>query len=125
MRHRSPVGGSTLMTSAPKSDRITAAPGPAMKLARSTTLTPEKMLSLLPSVAMTAFLSWLDSASVELRRALLEEGLRALLLVLGARADREERGLEQQPAGLAGLQPLVHRLDRVAHRERRVGEHLR
>src|SRR3954469_5825087 len=33
------------MTSAPKSDRITAALGPAMKLARSTTLSPEKMLS--------------------------------------------------------------------------------
>jgi hypothetical protein len=42
----SPVGGSTLITSAPKSDRITAAPGPAMKLARSTTFSPEKMLSL-------------------------------------------------------------------------------
>src|SRR6185312_16032970 len=46
MRQVSPVGGSTLMTSAPKSDRITAAPGPAMKLARSTTFSPEKMLSL-------------------------------------------------------------------------------
>src|SRR2546430_4540136 len=45
IRHRSPLGGSTLMTSAPKSDRITAALGPAMKLARSTTLSPEKMLS--------------------------------------------------------------------------------
>src|SRR4051812_16830185 len=33
------------MTSAPKSDRITAALGPAIKLARSTTLSPEKMLS--------------------------------------------------------------------------------
>ena len=41
-----PTGDSTLMTSAPKSDRITAAPGPAMKLARSTTFSPEKMLSL-------------------------------------------------------------------------------
>src|SRR5207245_4143610 len=44
-RHSSPLGGSTLTTSAPKSDRITAALGPAMKLARSTTLSPEKMLS--------------------------------------------------------------------------------
>jgi hypothetical protein len=42
----SPVGGSTLMTSAPKSDKITAALGPAMKLAKSTTFSPEKMLSL-------------------------------------------------------------------------------
>jgi hypothetical protein len=35
-----------LMTSAPKSDKIVAAPGPAMKLARSTTFNPENMLSL-------------------------------------------------------------------------------
>src|SRR5271170_5839657 len=42
---RSPEGGSTLMTSAPKSDRITAALGPAIKLAKSTTFKPEKMLS--------------------------------------------------------------------------------
>src|SRR6267142_3966278 len=47
LRQRSPTGGSTLITSAPKSDRITAALGPAMKLARSTTLSPEKMLSLM------------------------------------------------------------------------------
>src|SRR5258706_14008186 len=45
-RHRSPAGGSTLMTSAPKSDKITAALGPAMKLGKSTTFSPEKMLSL-------------------------------------------------------------------------------
>jgi hypothetical protein len=32
------------MTSAPKSYKITAAPGPAMKLAKSTTFSPEKML---------------------------------------------------------------------------------
>src|SRR5262249_40811224 len=46
MRCRSPRGGSTLITSAPKSDRITAAPGPAIKLARSSTFNPEKMLSV-------------------------------------------------------------------------------
>src|SRR6202035_1498955 len=42
--HSSPSGGSTLITSAPKSDRIVAAAGPAIKLARSTTLSPEKIL---------------------------------------------------------------------------------
>src|SRR5262249_44234375 len=46
IRCRSPLGGSTLMTSAPKSDRITAAAGHAMKLARSTTFNPEKILSV-------------------------------------------------------------------------------
>jgi hypothetical protein len=33
------------MTSAPKSDKMTAALGPAIKLARSTTFRPEKILS--------------------------------------------------------------------------------
>ncbi len=33
------------MTLAPKSDRIVAADGPAMKLARSTTFRPEKIFS--------------------------------------------------------------------------------
>jgi hypothetical protein len=41
----SPFGGSTLMTSAPKSERITAAPGAATKLEKSTTFKPEKMFS--------------------------------------------------------------------------------
>src|SRR5204863_9737150 len=44
--HNSPLGGSTLITSAPKSDKITAAPGPATKLAKSTTFSPEKMFSV-------------------------------------------------------------------------------
>src|SRR5262249_32462100 len=44
--HMSPDGGSTLITSAPKSERMTAAPGAATKLERSTTLRPEKMLSV-------------------------------------------------------------------------------
>src|SRR6267154_2240760 len=42
---RSPDGGSTLITSAPKSDKITAALGPAMKLARSATFNSEKIFS--------------------------------------------------------------------------------
>src|SRR5271167_2481243 len=58
----SPEGGSTLITSAPKSDRITAALGPAMKLARSTTFSPEKMLSLaiLVSPETCVALSFID-----------------------------------------------------------------
>jgi hypothetical protein len=38
------------MTSAPKSDKITAALGPAMKLAKSTTFSPEKTLLLAMAV---------------------------------------------------------------------------
>src|SRR4029077_20159379 len=48
----SPSGGSTLTTSAPKSDKMVAAPGPAMKLDKSTTFNPENML---PSVILISF----------------------------------------------------------------------
>src|SRR5258705_1707905 len=82
LRQMSPVGGSTLITSAPKSDRITAALGPAMKLARSTTLSPEKMLSVM-------------SRSVEMRYALLEKGAGSFPLVRGRGADTKIGGLER------------------------------
>src|SRR6266403_1762005 len=117
LRQRSPAGGSTLITSAPKSDRITAALGPAMKLARSTTLSPEKMLS-------PAMNSLLPSPSLELRGALLEERLRPLLLVVRPGAEAEEGCFQGQPFGLARLQSLVHRLERELHGERSVGKDL-
>src|SRR5712672_1284746 len=50
--HNSPSGGSTLTTSAPKSDKIVAALGPAMKLDKSTTFNPE---NILPSVIFISF----------------------------------------------------------------------
>src|ERR1700735_2150890 len=81
-RHSSPLGGSTLMTSAPKSDRITAALGPAMKLAKSTTFSPEKMLSLVMAVLSNRDLRAV-SPTAELRCTFLEEGRGAFLLVLG------------------------------------------
>src|SRR5882757_7452994 len=104
------------MTSAPKSDRITAALGPAMKLARSTTFSPEKMLS--PDMAV---LSDSSLSSVELRGALLEEGGRALLLVVGRGAQAEVGGLEQQAFALARVHPLVRRLERELHGDGSVG----
>src|SRR6267154_3758465 len=106
------------MTSAPKSDRITAALGPAMKLARSTTFKPEKMLSF----AMTG-LSSLQVASppLEARDALFQECGRSFLLVLGCGAEPEVGGLEQQAIALARLQPLVDRLERQLDGDRRVG----
>src|SRR5258705_4723229 len=79
---RSPLGGSTLMTSAPKSDRITAALGPAMKLAKSTTFSPEKMLSLAMAV-LSKSLCAAASPTSKLRRTFLEEGGGAFLLVFG------------------------------------------
>src|SRR5260370_4236882 len=110
------------MTSAPKSDRITAAPGPAMKLARSTTFRPEKMLSF----AMTGLSSLqVSSSPLESRGALFQEGGRPFLLVLGCGAEPEVRSLEQQAIALACLQALVHGLQRQLDGDRRVGGDLR
>src|SRR5258707_103792 len=108
---RSPVGGSTLITSAPKSDRITAALGPAMKLAKSTTFSPEKILSPAMFVTPESCVA-LSSSTLKLGRALFEEGGRALLLVLGRRAEAKVGSLQQQALALARLQPLVRRLKR-------------
>src|SRR5271163_1534733 len=108
---RSPAGGSTLMTSAPKSDKITAALGPAMKLARSTTFSPEKMLSLAIGSLLNRRVRWCCSPPAELRRALFKEGGRALLLVLGRRAQTEVGSLEQEAFTLACLHALVGRVE--------------
>src|ERR1700751_3236684 len=111
------------MTSAPKSDKITAAPGPAMKIARSTTFSPEKMLSVAIGSLLNGRRGGLSSP-VELRRALFEEGGCALLLVFGCGAQAEIGSLEQLAFALARLQPLVHRLERELDGERRVGTDL-
>src|SRR6266700_758557 len=105
------------MTSAPKSDRITAALGPAMKLAKSTTFRSEKMLSF----AMTGLSSLqVSSSPLESRGALFEEGGRSFLLVLGRGAEPEIGGLAQQAIALARLQALVNRLQRQLDGDRRV-----
>src|SRR5580658_9816035 len=111
---RSPLGGSTLITSAPKSDRITAALGPAMKLARSTTLSPEKMLSL--AIGVSKVVMGISLAATELGWALFKEGGRALLLVFGSGAEAKIGRLEQQAFVLAHLQSLVHSGERELHR---------
>src|ERR1700722_7767746 len=110
----SPEGGSTLITSAPKSDRITAALGPAMKLANYTTLSPEKMLSL--AMCVSKVVIKVSLAASELRWALFQEGGRALLLVFGSGAEAKVRSLEQQALVLARLQSLVHSGERELHR---------
>src|SRR5947199_882703 len=107
------------MTSAPKSDRITAALGPAMKLARSTTFSPEKMLSPAMFVSPESCAD-LSSSPAELGRALFQEGGRALLLVLGRGAEAEVGRFEQQAFALARLQPLVRRLERELDGDRGV-----
>src|SRR5258708_40007904 len=81
-----------------------------MKLARSTTLRPEKMWS---DVLMTC-----SSSPLEVRGPLLEKGRSAFPPVVRRPAQREQRRLEEQPLVQARLQPFVHRLDREldAHR---------
>src|SRR3954464_8694429 len=125
MRQVSPVGGSTLITSAPKSDRITAAPGPATKLARSTTFKPEKILSLVIGFSWIVLCVGFGSPSVELRRALCEEGRCALLLVLGRRAETEVGGFELHALALARVHALVCRLERELDGDGSVGRDLR
>ena len=58
---------------------------------------------------------------LELRRALFEEGGRALLLVLGRGAEAEVGSLEQQAFALARLHPFVCRLERELDGDRSVG----
>src|SRR4029077_14975541 len=118
----SPEGGSTLITSAPKSDRITAAPGPAMKLARSTTFKPEKMLSIVMCGSLNGRSR--PSPALELWRPLLEERRRAFLLVFRARAEAEIRGLQGEAFSLAPFEPLVHGLEGERDGQGRVREDL-
>src|SRR5262245_11570911 len=74
----SPFGGSTLMTWAPKSDRITAAAGAATKLEKSTTL--KKMLSVAagahhrPHQAVRHRIGRLDKADIGAQRAHHDHG---------------------------------------------------
>src|SRR5215469_254187 len=117
--HRSPEGGSTLITSAPKSERITAAPGAATKVAKSTTLSPEKMLSVAIGVLLNA--SGAYSPSVEPGCAPFEEGRRALLLVLGRGAQPEIGGFQREALALARINSLVDRVERISDGHRRIG----
>src|SRR4029077_18727737 len=103
------------MTSAPKPERMTAALGPAMKLARSTTFRPEKILSFAIAVASEIVCGGLSLASLESGGALFQEGGGTLFLVFRRRADRQERSLEQQSRGVARLHSLVDCLERKAH----------
>src|SRR6185503_13607216 len=99
------------MTSAPKSDKITAALGPAMKLASSTTFNPEKILSLIcfPSIHESVCLFLLSPP--KLRRSLFKERRSPFLLVLGSGAEPEERSLQRQALVQAGFQSFGNRFE--------------
>ena len=93
-----------------------------MKLAKSTTFSPEKILSLAIGVS-PKFVAQrrVSSPPVELGCALFKEGGRALLLVFGCGAEAEVGSLEQQAFALARLQSLVRRLERELDGDRSVG----
>src|ERR1700760_3241470 len=133
--HISPSGGSTLITSAPKSDKIVAALGPAMKLAKSTTFNPENIFS--PAISspsiygsdrrsrrvasnFSTVLPRVPLPTLELRCTFLEECRSSFFLVVGGGADCEKRGFDEQAFGYARLQPFVDRLQRVLHAQRSV-----
>src|SRR5207237_1580041 len=118
------------MTSAPKSDMLTAAAGPAIKLARSTTFNPEKMLSVVicclrgrhgRSATRRVLL---NSVSVKLQRPFCEKGRRPFGFVARPGAQAEQRCLERKSLRQVRLQPAVHRLERELHGDRGVGENL-
>src|SRR5271167_3847815 len=110
------------MTSAPKSDKITAALGPAIKLAKSTTFRPEKILSFGMVFPFSVWkLTWSVSPAVELRDAFFEESRRAFLFVFRCRAEAEIGSFQQQAFALARLHSLVRCLERELHRDRSVG----
>src|SRR6476659_4441825 len=112
------------MTSAPKSDRITAALGPAMKLAKSTTFRPEKILSLAIESLLNRRVNRCYSTSMEPRRALFQEGRRAFVLVFRCRAQSEIGGLKQEAFALARLDALIDRVEREFDGDRGVGRDL-
>src|SRR5438105_3728511 len=109
--HMSPLGGSTLITSAPKSDRITAALGPAMKLAKSTTFNPENMLSLVMTIPFLLLNTELLT-TLELRLTLLKKGGSSFLLVFRSGAKAEEGRLQRQTFGHRRFQAVIDRLKR-------------
>src|SRR6266478_1289860 len=130
--HSSPPGGSILMTSAPKSERIVAALGPAMMLARSSTFSPEHMfssgMSFLLSSSDREFQNKARSrpalASLELWSALRKEGRCSFLLVFGPGANREQRSFQEEAPREARVQSFVYRLDGVLHADGCVGNDL-
>src|SRR5277367_5619982 len=115
------------MTSAPKSDRITAALGPAIKLASSTTFNPVKMFSLI------LFSSFFNESgcgcfsllsTTKLWSAFFKEGRCAFFLVFGSGANSEERSLHRQAFVLAGFQSPIYRFKREFNASGSIGVNL-
>src|SRR5438876_5053211 len=110
------------MTSAPKSDRITAALGPAMKLAKSTTFSPEKILSFMVCLVRLskgrAGSGSFWSLAFEVRLAFFAERGHALFPVLGRETLGKERRLDVQPFGKAHVETPVRGFDRQFDRGR-------
>src|SRR5438093_12924452 len=98
------------MTSAPKSDKITAALGPAMKLASSTTFNPEKILSLIcfPSIHACGCACLFLLSPPKLRRSLFKEGRSPFLFVLGSCAQPQERRLQINAIFHDGIQSYIN-----------------
>src|SRR5437870_13743345 len=111
------------MTSAPKSDRIVAAAGPAMKLASSTTFKPEKMFSsaikspcrkidsgcnstLTPNCSVSCVL-----VPLELRCALRKQSRCPFLFVFDPRSNHNKGSFQEQAFIEDVIQSLVNHID--------------
>src|SRR5205807_317083 len=124
------------MTSAPKSDRIVAAAGPAMKLASSTTFKPEKMFSsaikspcrkIESGCNATLTLDCTVSGALEpleLWSALRKKGGCSFFLVFGPGANRKKGSFQEQALREARIQSFVYGLDGVLHADWGVGDDL-
>src|SRR5262245_30129449 len=109
--------------SAPKSDKITAVAGPAMKLEKSTTFSPEKILSFMltsfdgqraretEAFWSLAFEDWL---------ALFAECSHAFSPIRGCETLSEERRLDIQSLAKALVEPAMRRVDRQFHCNRSI-----
>src|SRR3954453_12883887 len=116
-------GGSILITSAPKTERPVGAAGPAMKLAKSRTFSPENTLSPAITPPESGYFPC-GSLSCEFGRALLEECRGAFLLVLRRGAHCEQPRFDEQAFGYARLESFIHRFERVLHAQRSVDDDL-
>src|SRR3981189_3014800 len=120
---------------------MVVAAGPAMKLAMSRTLSPEKMfwpddmvdIPRIDSVSRGGAVVIgrrgrlsgphhppAGSAPRELRLAFLQEGVGPFLQIFSGGAKREEGRFELQAFALAHLGAVMHRLQREPHRHRRI-----
>src|ERR1700693_2261811 len=103
-----------------------------MKLARSTTFSPENMFSSAMSFPSFRFRLGISNevearcalASLELWSALCKEGRCSFFLIFSPGAKRKQRSFQEKALRKARVQSFVYRLDGVLHADGCVGNDL-